>query len=75
MCLLCHIDLLLEPSCQVLLHHKSKVVVGVLQDDADPLVSITKLESYVSITSYGPTGAWLSVLATSQVISYCWLTI
>ncbi|KNZ81827.1 26S protease regulatory subunit 4, partial [Termitomyces sp. J132] len=45
---------LLEPGCQVLLHHKTQAIVGVLQDDADPLVSIMKLdkaptESYADI--------------------------
>lgn len=45
---------LLEPNCQVLLHHKTQSIVGVLQDDADPLVSIMKLdkaptESYADI--------------------------
>lgn len=45
---------LLEPQCQVLLHHKTHAIVGVLQDDADPLVSIMKLdkaptESYADI--------------------------
>jgi 26S proteasome regulatory subunit T2 len=45
---------LLEPSCQVLLHHKTQSIIGVLQDDADPLVSVMKLdkaptESYADI--------------------------
>lgn len=45
---------LLEPSCQVLLHHKTQAIVGVLQDDTDPLVSIMKLdkaptESYADV--------------------------
>ena len=45
---------LLEPGCQVLLHHKTHAIVGVLQDDADPLVNITKLdkaptESYADV--------------------------
>ncbi|KAJ3190729.1 ATPase of 26S proteasome regulatory subunit 4 [Irineochytrium annulatum] len=35
---------LLEPSCSVLLHHKNLSIVGVLQDDADPMVSVMKLE-------------------------------
>jgi 26S proteasome regulatory subunit T2 len=34
----------LEPGCSVLLHHKMLAVVGVLQDDADPMVSVMKLE-------------------------------
>lgn len=35
---------LLEPGCTVLVHHKTMSVVGVLQDDADPMVSVMKLE-------------------------------
>ncbi|KAF9936348.1 ATPase of 26S proteasome regulatory subunit 4 [Modicella reniformis] len=35
---------LLEPGCSVLLHHKTMSVIGVLQDDADPMVSVMKLE-------------------------------
>ncbi|KAI7878965.1 26S proteasome subunit P45 [Lichtheimia hyalospora FSU 10163] len=34
----------LEPGCSVLLHHKTMAVVGVLQDDTDPMVSVMKLE-------------------------------
>jgi 26S proteasome regulatory subunit T2 len=45
---------LLEPGCTVLLHHKTQSIVGVLQDDADPMVSVMKLdkaptESYADI--------------------------
>ena len=44
----------LEPGCQVLLHNKGLAVVGVLQDDVDPMVSVMKLdkaptESYADI--------------------------
>merc|ERR1712048_653783 len=35
---------LIEPNCTVLLHHKVHAVIGVLSDDADPLVSCMKLE-------------------------------
>lgn len=35
---------LLEPGCSVLLHQKSVSVVGVLQDDADPMVSVMKMD-------------------------------
>ncbi|KAH9031063.1 26S proteasome subunit P45 [Lactarius hengduanensis] len=35
---------LLEPGGTVLLHHKTQAVVGVLQDDADPMVSVMKLD-------------------------------
>ncbi|KAM0682081.1 ATPase of 26S proteasome regulatory subunit 4 [Mitosporidium daphniae] len=34
----------LEPNCSVLLHSKTMSVVGVLQDDTDPMVSVMKLE-------------------------------
>merc|ERR1712019_320948 len=34
----------LEPGCTVLLNHKMYAVIGVLSDDADPLVSVMKLE-------------------------------
>lgn len=45
---------LLEPGASVLLHHKSVSIVGVLMDDADPSVSVMKLdkaptESYADI--------------------------
>jgi len=44
----------LEPGCQVLLHNHTAAVVGLLQDDVDPLVSVMKvdkapLESYADI--------------------------
>ncbi|KAI9028514.1 P-loop containing nucleoside triphosphate hydrolase protein [Hyaloraphidium curvatum] len=35
---------ILEPGCSILMHHKSHAVVGVLQDDTDPMVSVMKLE-------------------------------
>merc|ERR1712008_665835 len=35
---------LLEPGCAVLLHNKTMSVVGILADDADPMVSVMKLE-------------------------------
>eukprot|EP00611_Tribonema_gayanum_P021159 TRINITY_DN4017_c0_g1_i3.p1 TRINITY_DN4017_c0_g1~~TRINITY_DN4017_c0_g1_i3.p1 ORF type:complete len:287 (-),score=68.17 TRINITY_DN4017_c0_g1_i3:545-1405(-) len=45
---------LLEPGCFVLLHNKVMSVVGILGDDADPMVSVMKvdkapLESYADI--------------------------
>lgn len=44
----------LEPGCQVLTHNKVLSIVGVLQDEVDPMVSVMKvekapLESYVDI--------------------------
>ncbi|KAI9220812.1 P-loop containing nucleoside triphosphate hydrolase protein [Blastocladiella britannica] len=35
---------LLEPGCTVLTHHRHNSIVGVLGDDADPTVSVMKLE-------------------------------
>ena len=35
---------LLEPGGTVLLHHKTQGVVGVLQDDQDPMVTVMKLD-------------------------------
>lgn len=45
---------LLEPGCSVLLHHKNHCIVGVLEDNTDPAVSVMKLdkapsESYADI--------------------------
>jgi len=45
---------LLEPNCTVLTHSKSLAVVGVLEDEADPMVSVMKvdkapLESYADV--------------------------
>ncbi|KAJ2707791.1 ATPase of 26S proteasome regulatory subunit 4, partial [Coemansia spiralis] len=45
----------LEPGCSVLLHHKTSAVIGVLQDDADPMVSVMKLEKAPS-ESYADVG-------------------
>ncbi len=44
----------LEPGCSVLLHHRNHAVVGILQDEVDPMVSVMKvdkapLESYADI--------------------------
>ena len=45
---------LLEPGASILLHQKTMSVVGILADDADPLVAVMKvekapLESYADI--------------------------
>lgn len=45
---------LLEPGCTVLLHQKTNAIIGVLQDDTDPMVNVMKLdkaptESYADI--------------------------
>eukprot|EP00761_Pharyngomonas_kirbyi_P004213 gb/GECH01004217.1/.p1 GENE.gb/GECH01004217.1/~~gb/GECH01004217.1/.p1 ORF type:complete len:444 (+),score=136.64 gb/GECH01004217.1/:1-1332(+) len=44
----------LEPGCSILMHHKVLSVVGILQDEVDPLVSVMKvdkapLETYADI--------------------------
>ncbi|KAH3759869.1 26S protease regulatory subunit 4 [Pelomyxa schiedti] len=44
----------LEPGCQVLTHNRTTAIVGLLQDDVDPLVSVMKvdkapLESYADV--------------------------
>jgi 26S proteasome regulatory subunit T2 len=46
---------MLEPGCTVLLHYKTHAVVGVLQDDTDPMVSVMKLDK-APIESYGDIG-------------------
>jgi 26S proteasome regulatory subunit T2 len=46
---------LLEPGCQVLLHHKSQSIIGVLQDDADPMVNVMKLDK-APVESYADIG-------------------
>jgi len=49
----------LEPGCSILLHNKTHSVVGILQDEVDPLVSVMKvekapLESYADIGGLEP---------------------
>lgn len=34
----------LEPGCSVLLNHRSHAIVGILQDEVDPMVSVMKVE-------------------------------
>jgi 26S proteasome regulatory subunit T2 len=60
---------LLEPGCQVLLHHKSQAIVGVLDDDADPLVSTMKLDKAPS-ASYTDIGGLEQQI---QEIKVCFL--
>jgi len=45
---------LLEPGCSVLMNNRNNAVVGVLEDEVDPMVSVMKvdkapLESYADI--------------------------
>jgi 26S proteasome regulatory subunit T2 len=47
----------LEPGCSVLLNHRSYAVVGIMQDEVDPLLNVMKvekapLESYADIGGY-----------------------
>jgi 26S proteasome regulatory subunit T2 len=46
---------LLETGCSVLLHHKVMSIVGILADDADPMVSVMKVEKAPS-ESYADIG-------------------
>mmetsp|Transcript_42106 Transcript_42106/g.51092 ORF Transcript_42106/g.51092 Transcript_42106/m.51092 type:complete len:443 (+) Transcript_42106:115-1443(+) len=45
----------LEPGCSVLMHNKVLSVVGVLSDEADPLVSVMKVEK-APLENYGDVG-------------------
>lgn len=46
---------LLEPGCTVLLHQKNHAIVGVLEGDVDPMVSVMKLDKAPS-ESYADVG-------------------
>lgn len=46
---------LLEPGCTILLHHKTHAVIGILQDDTDPMVSVMKLDK-APMETYGDIG-------------------
>jgi len=45
----------LEPGCNILLHNKTLSVVGILQDDTDPMVSVMKVEK-APLESYADVG-------------------
>jgi 26S proteasome regulatory subunit T2 len=45
----------LEPGSSVLLHHKAMAVVGILADEADPMVSVMKVEK-APLESYADVG-------------------
>lgn len=56
---------LLEPGCSVLLHHKAMAIVGVLQDDTDPMVSMMKVDK-APTESYADIGGERRVTATER---------
>jgi 26S proteasome regulatory subunit T2 len=60
---------LLEPGGTVLLHHKNQAVVGVLQDDQDPMVSVMKLDKAPTET-YADIGGLESQIQEIKV-SFC----
>eukprot|EP00270_Netrium_digitus_P011396 TRINITY_DN3624_c0_g1_i1.p1 TRINITY_DN3624_c0_g1~~TRINITY_DN3624_c0_g1_i1.p1 ORF type:complete len:444 (-),score=137.17 TRINITY_DN3624_c0_g1_i1:346-1677(-) len=45
----------LEPGCSILMHNKVLSVVGILQDDVDPMVSVMKVEK-APLESYADVG-------------------
>ena len=52
------------------LHHKTVAVVGVLQDDADPMVSVMKLDKSPT-ESYADIGGWNHKFKKSKNQSNC----
>lgn len=65
---------LLEPGCAVLLHHKTHAIVGVLQDDTDPMVNMMKVdkaptESYADIGGASTLSHSHCVRAASEVLT------
>lgn len=60
---------LLEPGCQVLLHHKNQAVIGVLQDDTDPMVSVMKLDK-APTESYADIGGLEQQIQEIKVCTY-----
>jgi 26S proteasome regulatory subunit T2 len=62
---------LLEPGGTVLLHHKNQAVVGVLQDDQDPMVSVMKLDKAPTET-YADIGGLESQIQEIKVRFFPW---
>ncbi len=60
---------LLEPGGTVLLHHKTQAVVGVLQDDQDPMVSVMKLDKAPTET-YADIGGLENQIQEIKVCSF-----
>eukprot|EP01125_Pyxidicula_operculata_P009731 TRINITY_DN3192_c0_g2_i1.p1 TRINITY_DN3192_c0_g2~~TRINITY_DN3192_c0_g2_i1.p1 ORF type:complete len:444 (+),score=129.77 TRINITY_DN3192_c0_g2_i1:123-1454(+) len=46
---------MIEPGCAVLLHNKNMAVVGLLQDEVEPMVSVMKVDK-APLESYGDVG-------------------
>jgi 26S proteasome regulatory subunit T2 len=46
---------LIEPGCSILMHNKTNAVVGILQDEVDPMVSVMKVEK-APLESYSDIG-------------------
>lgn len=63
---------LLEPGCSVLLHHKNSSIIGVLSDDADPMVSVMKLDK-APTESYADVGGLDTQIQEIKVGSRCLL--
>ena len=47
----------LEPGCSVLLNHRSYAVVGIMQDEVDPLLNVMKVEK-APLESYADIGGF-----------------
>ena len=54
----------LEPGCSVLLHNKASAVVGILSDEADPMVSVMKVDQ-------APTESYADVGGLDTQIQVC----
>ncbi len=61
----------LEPGCSVLLHHKTNAIVGVLEDDADPMVSVMKLDK-APTESYADVGGLEQQIQEIKVCIRCY---
>ena len=59
----------IKPGCSVLLHHKNQAVVGVLENDADPLVSATKFDK-TPTEGYADIGGLEQQILEIKVIVY-----
>lgn len=48
----------LEPGCSVLMHNKGLSVVGILQDETDPMVSVMKVSQWFKVSFNGVQYRW-----------------